>query len=149
MESFRWTLRVSGAARGRATVFVRRHQFQVGEPVHFDEQYHRITALEYALGAIGADIVSGLKSLARKRGIEIDQVEAVVHGELNNPLTYVGVVGEGGHPGLERVGVKVYVSSLAPLADVERVWQETLEKSPLVRTFQPLMSLELSLKVEQ
>src|SRR5438876_5427118 len=113
MQHYTWTLRVSTAGKDRATVFARQHQFTVGAPVQFDPAYDAITALEYVLGAIGADVVHGLQALARKRWVEVDHVEAVVEGELNNPLTYLGVVGESGHPGLERVSVKVYVASIA------------------------------------
>src|SRR6266849_1473041 len=114
MERYTWTLRVSTACKDRATVFVRQQQFTVGAPVQFDAAYDAITALEYVLVAIGADVVHGLQALARKRRGEVDHVEAVVEGELNHPLTYLGVVGERGHPGLERVSVKVYVASIAP-----------------------------------
>ena len=146
-ERYTWTLRVSTAGKDRASVFARTHQFHVGAPVQFDAAYDAITALEYVLGAIGADIVNGLQALARKRRVEIDHVEAVVEGELNNPLTYLGVVGESGHSGLERVSVKVYIASLATEAEIQRVWQEMLDKSPLVRTFQPAIRFELNLQV--
>jgi hypothetical protein len=147
MERSTWTLRVSAAEKDRATVFARTHQYSVGAPMQFDAAYDAITALEYVLGAIGADVVNGLQMVARKRRIAVDQVEAVVEGELNNPLTYLGVVGESGHPGLERVRVKVYVASLATAAEIQPVWQEMLDKSPLVRTFQPAIRFELSLQV--
>jgi hypothetical protein len=147
MEHYRWTLRVSTAGKDRATVFVRQHQFPVGAPVQFDAMYDAITALEYVLGAIGADVVNGFWALARKRRVEVDHVEAVIQGELNNPLTYLGVVGESGHPGLEQVSVNVYVASLATEEEIRRVWQEMLDRSPLVRTFQPAMRFALSLQV--
>ena len=70
-----------------------------------------MSALEYVLAAIGADLVNGLQTLGRRRRVAIEQVEAVVEGELNNPLTYLGVVGETGHPGLEKVRVRVYLAS--------------------------------------
>jgi uncharacterized OsmC-like protein len=146
-ERYTWMLRVSSTPPSGTTVFVRKHQFPVGVPLQFDAEYDAITALEYVLGAIGADVVSGLQTLARKRRVEIDHVEAVVEGELNNPLTYLGVVGESGHPGLERMCVKVYVASLAAEEEVRRVWQEMLDKSPLVRTFQPAIRFEISLQV--
>jgi hypothetical protein len=93
----------------------------VGAPVQFDAAYDAITALEYVLGAMGADVVNGFRALARKRRVEVDHVEAVVQSEINNPLTYLGVVGERGHLGLEQVSVKVYVASLAAAAEVQRV----------------------------
>jgi hypothetical protein len=147
MERYTWTLRVSTADKDRATVFARTHQYSVGAPVQFDSAYDAVTALEYVLGAIGADIVNGFRALARKRRVEVDHVEAIVQGELNNPLTYLGVVGESGHPGLEQVSVKVYIASLATQEEIQRVWQEMLDKSPLVRTFQSAIRFELSMQV--
>jgi OsmC-like protein len=147
MERYTWTLRVGTTSQGGITAFVRKQQFSVGAPVQFDEEYAGITALEYVLGAIGADVVHGLQSLARKRRVAIDHIEAVVQGELNNPLTYLGVVGESGHPGLERVRVKVYLASLAIDEDIQQLWQEMLARSPLVRTFQSAIAFELSLQV--
>lgn len=147
MERYTWTLRVGITSRDCTTVFVRNQQFNVGAPVQFDEAYNAITALEYVLGAIGADVVHGLQSLARKRRVAIDHIEAVVQGELNNPLTYLGVVGESGHPGLAQVHVKVYIASIAADKDIQRVWQEMLARSPLVRTFQAAIAFELSLQV--
>lgn len=64
---FQWSVRVSASGQDQAAVFVRKHRYEVGLPVHFDEEYDRVAALEYVLGAIGADIVNGLQSLARSR----------------------------------------------------------------------------------
>jgi hypothetical protein len=147
MEAHTWTLRVSAAERGQATVFTRQHQFRVGAPVHFDRAYEAVSALEYVLGAIGADLVNGLQALARKRRVAIERIEAVAEGELNNPLAYLGVIGETGHPGLQRVQVKVYVASLEEEAAIRRLWQEVLATSPLVYTFQAAIRLDLRLQV--
>jgi hypothetical protein len=147
MEGYTWTLRVSGTERGQATVFTRQHQFRVGAPVHFDRAYKAVSALEYVLGAIGADLVNGFQTLAHRRRVAIEQVEAVVEGKLNNPLAYLGVVGEAGHPGLEKVRVRVYVASSEEEGTIRHLWQEMLATSPLIHTFQPAIQLELKLQV--
>jgi OsmC-like protein len=147
MEGYTWTLRVSASERGQATVFTRQHQYRVGAPVHFDRAYEGVSALEYVLGAIGADLVNGLQTLGRRRRVAIDQVEAVVEGELNNPLTYLGVGGETGHPGLEKVRVRVHLASPEEEAAIHRLWHEMLATSPLVHTFKAALQLELKLQV--
>ena len=146
VDEFKWNLRVRTTGKGCATVYVRKHQFEVGSPVQFDKEYGGVTALEYVLGAIGADIVAGLQACSRRRRVDVDDIEAQVSGELNNALTHLGVVGEEGHPGVEKVTVKVYVSSSAPEEAVWRIWEEMLERSPLVRTFGHIARLELSMK---
>ncbi len=147
MDSFTWSVRIAANDQGRVTAFVRRHQFEIGAAVQFDEEDKRVSALEYVLGAIGADLVNGMKLLAQKRRVDIYEVEAVVQGELNNALTHLGVVGEKGHPGLQKVVVNVYVSSTEQKSAIEQVWDEVLKRSPLVHTLKPTIDLQLNLKV--
>src|SRR5688572_4522901 len=98
MTSSQWRLRVTATERGTVRVSTRRHQFAVGRPVDFDAESSQISALEYALGALGAEVVGGLRVVAKRRRIEIENVEAVVDGQLENALTYLEVVGETARP---------------------------------------------------
>lgn len=145
-DPFRWTVRVTAVERGRATAFARTHRLELGPPLSFDEAEPRLTALECLLGALGADLVSGFKELAHRRRLQVDEVEALVQGELNDPLAHLGVVGQAGHPGLERATIKVYVSSLEDPGALRKLWDEMLERSPLARTLRPVVQLELSVK---
>jgi hypothetical protein len=147
MEPHTWRLRVSATGGGQATVYSRQHQFRIGAPLDFDRASPTLSAMEYALGALGADVVNGLQLLAHQRRVGIEQLEAVIIGELNNPLTYLGVIGESGHPGVEKVSIKVYVASLAEETAIQHLWQEVLARSPLVRTFRHAVQLELILQV--
>ncbi len=142
-----WSLRVHSERPGAATAFVRRHSFDIGIPLQFDEEYSEVTSLEYALAAIAADVVVGLRRLARLRRVDVDRVEALAYGEVDNPLTFLQVVGEEGHPGLSKVRLKVYVSSIDPPSLVQALWDETLRTSPLVHTFKNSIALELTHEV--
>src|SRR5581483_10126872 len=71
VDEFRWSARISATGRQRALVYIRKHQFEIGAPVQFDPEYPRITVLEYVLGAVGADIINGLNSVARSRRVVI------------------------------------------------------------------------------
>lgn len=146
MQETTWGVRVASAGE-TATVFARRAQFPIGRPLSFDLQEPHPTALEHLLGAVGADLVNGLQEVARKRRLQVDQVEAQVDCRLQNPLTYLGVVGEEGHPGVESLAARVFVSSLDPAERVHAAWEETLRRSPLVNTLKSSVRLDLSLKV--
>ena len=148
MERYRWSLRAGTTGRGTVRVAVRKHSFEVGAPLEFDEEAAGISALEYALGALGAELVGGLQSLAKKRHLPLDQVEAAVSGELNDSLAALGVIGAEGHPGIQRIQVKVYVSSSAAEAELDRLWHEVLATSPLLRTLQNAATVEVTLQVE-
>jgi hypothetical protein len=140
-----FSVRVSGSPDGSATAFVRKHRFVVGSPVTFDEQDPHVSAVEYLLGAFGADLVTGLLAAARARHLDVDHAEALVRGELDDELAAVGVVGATGHPGLARLQVKVYAESFADEETLRALWNQMLERSPLVRTLERVVRLELVL----
>jgi uncharacterized OsmC-like protein len=144
---FVWKARVTGDARNRAEVWVRRHRFVCGRPLEFDPASEAVSPLEYLLGALGADLVSGLQIVAKRRRLHLDRAEATVEGRLDNPLVHLAVVGETGHAGLASARVKVYASSFDAEASVREAWNETLERSPLVRTLRGSVDLSLELEV--
>lgn len=147
MEKINWNLRIVAEGREPATIYVRKHQFRVGVPLQFDPEYKYITSLEYALSALAADVVGGLQVISHRRRLKLDNIEAVVSGELNNPMTYLGVVGETGNPGIEQVSMIVYISSIARKEDIEQIWEEMLQKSPLVQTLKQVVKLNIIMKV--
>jgi hypothetical protein len=140
-----WSIRVAGTARDRARVSVRTHQFTVGRPLSFDVEDGAISALEYALGAVGAEIVNGLRAEAARRRLTIDHAEALVHGELDNPLTHLEVVGETGNPAIAGIRVKLYVSSPEGRPVVEAAWQHARRLLPLTRTLAAYIDVDLIL----
>src|SRR4051794_8573240 len=93
-----WTLRITAGADGPAHAHARGQRFDVGDALSFDEAYPHATALEHALAAAGAELVNGLRALARLRRLELDAVEALVQGKLEDALAHLGVVGASGSP---------------------------------------------------
>jgi hypothetical protein len=144
MNNTTCTLRVTATDRDAARVSVRRHQFSVGRPIEFDEASPRIAALEYALGAVAGEVVSGLRAFAWRRRVDVDQIEAVVTGEMEHALAYLEVVGETGRPRIARVHLKVFVASPDEQA-VRRIWEEMLDRLPLVCTLRAAVRLDLEL----
>ena len=147
MDRVRWSARVTNSDGEAAQVFVRRHQLTIGAPVQFDEEYDHLTALECVLGAVGADLANGLAALARERRLVVDRVEALVDGELDDPLACLGVIGASGHPGLSLVAARVYVSTPEEEGAIRGIWEQVLERSPLVRTLRAATRLDLHLDV--
>lgn len=144
MEDTRWTLRVTAMRPSGSTVHVRKHSFTAGAPISFDTEYGAITAMEYLLGALGADLVGGVQAVARRRRVEVDEVEVLVHGVLHNPMVYLRVVGEAGDAGIRAIEARVYISSLDDEARVRAVWTEVLETSPIVNTLTKAVKLDLA-----
>jgi hypothetical protein len=147
MDGIACTLRVIASDDPNvARVFVRRRQFTVGRPIEFDDRALDVSALEYALGALGGEVVNGLRAFAWRRRLELDRVEALVTGELEHGLSYLEVVGEGGEPRLARVLVKTFVAA-ADEAAVRRLWDDLVRRLPLVCTLGAAVRLDLELIV--
>ena len=145
-SNYVWTARVRGDGENRATAFARNHSFIVSRQASFAESDPHPSAVEFLLGALGGDLINGLAAGAARRGISVYALEASVSGRLNNPLVFLGVVGETGHPGFEAISATIYISSDSADEDLEPIWQETLTRSPLVNTLRRCVSLSLDMK---
>lgn len=149
MQTFQWRLRVTSTEATNSRVSMRKHQFTVGKPIDFDSESGYVSALEHLLGALGAEVVGGLRVFAKRRRFALDHVEAVVDGRLENALAYLEVVGESGYPKLSSVCIKVYVASPHDETSVRRLWAETLERLPLVRTLEQALDLKIELALTE
>jgi hypothetical protein len=139
-----FSLRVTAPDRGVARVSVGRRQFSIGRPLEFDEGSPHVAAIEYALGAVGGEVVNGLRAFADRRRLSIDAVEAVVSGLLENGLTYLEVIGEEGRPRIARIHVKVFAAVRDAVA-TRALFDEMLDRLPLVCTLRAALPLEIEL----
>ena len=106
------SLRVTAPGPADARVSVGRRQFSIGRPVEFDDASPHVAALEYALGAVGGEVVNGLREFARRRRLAIDAVEALVTGELEDGLAYLEVDRRDRAAAHPRIAIKVFVASV-------------------------------------
>jgi len=144
MDALQISLRVTAPDPDVARVSVARRQFPIGRPLEFDEASPRVAAIEYALGAVGGEIVNGLRAFAERRRLPIDHVEAVVTGELANGLTYLEVVGEQGQPKIACIRVKVFVAT-GDGAATRALFEHMLDRLPLVCTLRAALALTVEL----
>jgi hypothetical protein len=144
MTAITISLRVTAPGPGAARVSVGRRQFSIGRPVEFDDASPHVAALEYALGAIGGEVVNGLREFARRRRLAIDAVEALVSGELQDGLAYLEVIGENGRPRISRIAVKVFVASVDHEA-TRALFDETMARLPLISTLRGAAELDVVL----
>jgi hypothetical protein len=142
-----WTARLRWSDDRHATAYARNHTFPIGQPVSFHTTDAHPSAVEYLLGALGGDLLSGFARAAARRAVPLDALEASVSGRLNNPLIALGVIGETGHPGFEEIAATLYVSAEADEPTLQGIWQATLAASPLVHTLQRCLALHLEIKI--
>jgi hypothetical protein len=147
MDVITISLRVTAPDRDVARVSTGRRQFTIGRPLEFDDASPRIAALEYALGAIGGEIVNGFRVFADRRRLPFDAIEATVTGELAHGLTYLEVVGEDQTPPtISRIHIKVFVATTEAAA-AESLFAYVLDRLPLVCTLRTATDLVIELMV--
>ena len=136
---------MTAAGPGPVRVAARTGQFTVGRAVEFDADSRATSALEYWLGAAGAELVAGFRAAAKRRRLVVDAVEALVTGELEHALTYLEVVGESGEPRIVRIEVKVFVASPEPPERIRTVFDGAVRRLPIAGTLRPLVDLDIDL----
>ena len=144
MDAITLSLRVTAPDPEVAQVSIGRRQFSIGRPLEFDDQSPRVASIEYALGAVGGEVVNGLRAFARRRRLAIDAIEAVVTGELENGLAYLEVIGEEGRPRIARIHIKVFVACLDATA-VRTLFETAVDRLPLVCTLRSALALTIEL----
>ncbi len=146
-SGFTWSLRVRWNAAQVSTVYARNNAFIVGSPASFRDKDLHPSAIEYLLGALGADLTSGFQKNAQAEGITLDELEMALSGRLENPLVYVGVIGETGDPYVSEIDGTLYVSTDADEDLVRTVWQTTLERSPIANTLKRSAAIRIELRL--
>jgi uncharacterized OsmC-like protein len=109
---------------------VRNHTFRIDEPSHLTGKDEAPNSMEYVLGAYGACLATGFVLLASKRGIRIRNLEVALDSQQDNVFTFLGLGGEG-HSGFSGVTAKLFVQADADAAILRRLWEETLNTSPV------------------
>ncbi len=146
-ESHTWSVRVRRVDDLESRAYAGKNAFSVGKQASFSGEEALPTAVEYLLGALGADMLSGFQRQAAKRGIAIQGAEMVVSGRLDNPLVFLGVIGAEGKPSFASITATFYVGADADEPVLEEAWRATIALSPLASTLERCIPLKLSMQL--
>ena len=112
------------------SALTRNHTFLVDEPTHLTGEDEAPNSMEYVLGAYGACLATGFVLHASLQGITIGNMEIVLDADQDNVFTFFGLGGEG-HSGFRSVTAKLYVQADADEEDLRRLWEQTVDTSPV------------------
>jgi hypothetical protein len=145
--SYTWTVRARGNDRAEPAAYARNQAFTICGQASFRAADPHPSAVEYLLGALGGDLLAGFAVSAARREILLHETEVSISGCLNNPLVFLGVIGEKGHPGFETITGTLYVCADAEASILRQIWEEVLAQSPLVNTLRRAVNLALELQI--
>ena len=126
-------------------VFARSASAEFGVPFSFDRDTPGLTGAERLLGLLSADLTGLFSKICRQQRLAVDRIEVTARAELHDSLRYLGVIGASGTPHYRNFQIKMFVDSPASPADLERVWQETTQRAPLLNTLKPATDIEIEM----
>ncbi|MEZ5066903.1 MAG: OsmC family protein [bacterium] len=131
-KGYEWRLRIRSTGHLESTAYCRNFSFQAGQPASFEEKDRHPSSVELLLGSLGTALATGFATEVARAGLDVDDIELTVRGQLGNPLAHLGL-GEG-DPGLSRVDVRCFASTMDDEAAVRAAWARTVERSPVAVT---------------
>ena len=145
-RDYRSLTRVHRSGGLQAKVFCRNHSWAVGQPASFDIKDEAPSAVEYLLGALGACLAMGFQIHASRRGIQIEEMEISLSGQIENIFVFIGT-DEEGHSGFNQITGTVYVRADADERELKSIWQKTIKVSPVANTLLHSVHLEIAMRV--
>jgi len=144
-REYEWRLRARSSAPLVTTVYCRNFQWQLGQPASFEERDAHPSAVEAALGAIAADLVTGFRVACTRHGLQVDDIELTARGRLHDVTAHLGL-GDG-DPAFAAIEIRAFASTFDDEARVREVWAETVRRSPLAATMAKATELTTRLAI--
>jgi TusA-related sulfurtransferase len=144
-RAYEWRLRARASGHLKTTVYCRNFQWDLGQPASFEQRDAHPSAVEAALGALAADLVTGFATACSRAGVAVDDLELTARGRLHDVMAHLGL--SDGDPGFAAIEVKLFASSFADEARLRAVWDETLRRSPLAATLARATALTATLSI--
>ena len=144
-RDYRWQCRVRWSGGLQTQVYCRNHSWNVGQPASFDVEDAAPSAVEYVLGALGSCLAMGLQIHASRQGIQIDELEISLGGQIDNIYVFLGIEQEG-HSGFRNITGTLYVRANADAAVLQDLWRHTLAVSPMMHTLTHQTALDITMQ---
>lgn len=144
-KEYEWRARTRSTGHLKSTVYCRNFSFDVGQAASFEEKDKHPSAIEYLIGALSASLSTSFSTEAAKAGLDIDDVEITIRCKLDNVLAHMGL--EQGYPGISSIDIKCFVTSMDDQKKIKKVWEDTLNQSPLYATLNKAATINVKLNV--
>lgn len=144
-RAYEWRLRARSSGALETTVYCRNFKWQLGQPASFEEKDRHPSAVEAALGALAADLVTGFAIACTRNGLAVDDIELTARCRLHDVMAHLGL-GDG-DPSFEAIDIKLFASTFADEDRVREVWADTVRHSPLAATLAKAAALTTKIAI--
>lgn len=141
VAEYKWSLRARRT--NITTIYSRNFSWTSDQSISFDRQGDLPTALEQFFGSILSDLIGCFVSQCSQRNIQLDDLEATLHGTLNDPIAAIG--GLRGDASVKEIKVTAFASSSNPENDIRDAWDSSCRISPVLQTVTKACHVDLRL----
>lgn len=127
-------------------LFTDRKKIEVEEMISFDNEFEGFSSISYFLGSLLSSIIlTAIKEL-KHQGIELDEIEGVVHATLTNPLRMIPVRGYDQPSNIENIMIKIYYYSDEDENKVSHLIEEVQKFNPVYRLINQSCPVKLDIE---
>lgn len=144
-KEYSWRARARASGHLKTTVYCRNFSLEVGQTASFEENDRHPSAVEYLLASLAGDLTTGFAMACSREGLEVDDLEMTISGNLHNVLAHLGL--EDGDPSFEEIELKCFVSSFDDESKIRAAWETTVSRSPVASTLKKAVPLTLKLAI--
>lgn len=145
-KGYEWTVRGRSGKGLQARIHSRNHTIVAGQPADFSQQVDDPSAVDYLLASLNACLMVGFKVHASRENVIIDEMELTLKGKLENVLYHLGIDREGS-PAVEKITGTFYVTSPNEDKELKKVWERTLDRSPIYQTLRKSIKLDIRFSI--
>jgi uncharacterized OsmC-like protein/TusA-related sulfurtransferase len=145
-KGYQWSVRAQSEKTLTVKIHSRNHTFLAGQPADFSPKVNAPSAIDYLLASLATCLTVGFKAQASRRNIEIDNLELILKGGLENVLYHLELENEGS-PKMEKVKGTFYVLSPESEEILEGIWRNTIERSPIYQTLKSAIDVDIKLSI--
>jgi hypothetical protein len=140
-------LRALACPDGHVRIVTRNLTFDAAQQLGLDPEASHPAALDLLVGALAADLLTGLAREAARAGVPLHDMELRLAARLGNPLVALGVVGEAGTPALASVQGTLFVSGDADEAGLLSLWDRACAHAAVFATLRLSASVHITLRL--
>jgi hypothetical protein len=140
-------LRALVSPGGHVRLVTRNLTFDAAQQLGLDPGASHPAALDLLVGALAADLLTGLVREAARAGVPLHDAELRLAARLGNPLVALGVVGEAGSPALASVQGTLFVGGDTDEARLRTLWDSACARAAVFATLSRSASIDITLRL--
>jgi len=140
-------LRALACPDGHVRLVTRNLTFDAAQQLGLDPGASHPAALDLLVGALAADLLTGLIREAARAGVPMHETELRLEARLGNPLVALGVVGEAGSPALASVHGTLFVSGDTDEARLRTLWDQACARAPVFDTLRRSAAIHITIRL--